>query len=521
MILRLAACAFSLLPTSLVAQLSGTYSIDPAGSGSRNFRSFKAASYALFLQGVSAAVQFDIAAGIHTQEWILYPVVGASVTNTVVFRSPKPGAAILVTSGVGVSVYGFGTERARWIVFEGLTFRAATSSSSYAMRLFGDDLIVRDCEFNGVRLESRGDRLEIDHCRFTGDATPFEISGEGGSVHHCEIRMTNSRGKFPNFLADTGRDRLRVYNNLFTGVLTGSASYAMAIGGPTDFIHNTVAVLSSGTPVGYPTVYVLSRFAMMPVLSNNIIVNFNGGSLVNISGNHSVFDVRLSSNLYWATRKTKLFYSSNTGSCNTLACWKLATRQDGGSVQADPKFKNTASSPGGFMVQDGSAAVAAAGSSPAYITDDFAGVPRKTPATIGGYEGFPRTTFELYGKGCPGTGNHIPVLGYTGTLQMGSTNFAVTLRRALGGVSIQTWFAIGATKVKLNFGGACDLLAAPDLVYLTGVSGTGPGNGTASLQFNLPIDPRLKGVAAHLQYGVIDAGASAGVAFSNAAILTL
>ena len=80
---------------------------------------------------------------------------------------------------------------------------------------------------------------------------------------------------------------------------------------------------------------------------------------------------------------------------------------------------------------------------------------------------------------------------------------------------------MGATKVTIPFGGACNLLVSPDFLLVTGVSGSAPGNGIARIPINLPSDPKLRGASAHLQWGVVDSAATGGVAFSNAATLTL
>ena len=69
--------------------------------------------------------------------------------------------------------------------------------------------------------------------------------------------------------------------------------------------------------------------------------------------------------------------------------------------------------PRGFKLKDGSPAVGRASGTPNYVSDDFGGVARRTPASIGAYEGFPKTRFDLFGTGCPGTGGHVPVIGYT------------------------------------------------------------------------------------------------------------
>lgn len=69
---------------------------------------------------------------------------------------------------------------------------------------------------------------------------------------------------------------------------------------------------------------------------------------------------------------------------------------------------------------------------------------------------------------CAGNGGHIPVIGYTGNLQMGSTNFAVTLSKANGVGAVQAWFAVGASRATIPFGTGCTLLVNPGVIVVTG-----------------------------------------------------
>ncbi len=50
------------------AQMSGTYTIDPNGSGAQNFLNFANASYQLLLEGVNGPVDFQVAPGPRCQD---------------------------------------------------------------------------------------------------------------------------------------------------------------------------------------------------------------------------------------------------------------------------------------------------------------------------------------------------------------------------------------------------------------------------------------------------------------------
>ena len=105
----------------------------------------------------------------------------------------------------------------------------------------------------------------------------------------------------------------------------------------------------------------------------------------------------------------------------------------------------------------------------------------------------------------------------------------MTLSRALGGNNVTAALAMGTSntnwgpvKLPFDFGGGCSLLVEPLVVVFVGVSGSGPGNGTASVRMPIPKKPKLKGVAIHLQWGVADPAAKGiGIAFSDAATVSL
>ena len=124
--------ALTCLSGFLPAQLSGKYTVNVSGSGSRNYKSFAAASFDLFMKGISAAVVFDAAPGKYSEAWVMYPTLGVSSTRTVTFRSPVPGAAKFGyprAISVGVQIYPIGGVVPQWIVLDGFTFESGTSSS--------------------------------------------------------------------------------------------------------------------------------------------------------------------------------------------------------------------------------------------------------------------------------------------------------------------------------------------------------------------------------------------------------
>lgn len=84
--------------------LSGTYTIDPLGSGSRNFTSFQIAADSLASQGISSSTTFEVAAGTYAGPIRFKKVPGASATNTVRFTSPHVDSVQISVNGVEVGI---------------------------------------------------------------------------------------------------------------------------------------------------------------------------------------------------------------------------------------------------------------------------------------------------------------------------------------------------------------------------------------------------------------------------------
>ena len=76
------------------AQLSGSYTIDPSGSGPKNYTTFSLATAAILGGGVSGPVVFNVASTTFKEAVNVYPATGMSATNTVTFVATGTPAVI-------------------------------------------------------------------------------------------------------------------------------------------------------------------------------------------------------------------------------------------------------------------------------------------------------------------------------------------------------------------------------------------------------------------------------------------
>ncbi|MCX6350770.1 MAG: PKD domain-containing protein [Bacteroidetes bacterium] len=90
--------------TAQAAPMNGTYTIDPSGSGSKNFTTIKAAVKQLTDSGVNGAVIFSIANGTYTEQVSIKGFSGASASNLVTFTSASGDSSkVILTSASGTS----------------------------------------------------------------------------------------------------------------------------------------------------------------------------------------------------------------------------------------------------------------------------------------------------------------------------------------------------------------------------------------------------------------------------------
>jgi len=112
--------AASALP--LTGQLSGTYTLDPNGSGPRNYTTWGAAVQAL-AAGVTGPVVFRVAPATFRETVVFVGVPGASSGNTVTFVAPGAPAVLDATGALDVMTLQWSC---RHFVFRNIVVRGAT-----------------------------------------------------------------------------------------------------------------------------------------------------------------------------------------------------------------------------------------------------------------------------------------------------------------------------------------------------------------------------------------------------------
>lgn len=119
---------------SAQAQLSGSYTINASGSGSKNYKTFAAAVSALNSSGVSGPVVFNVANGRYTEQVSLNYVSGSSTTNTISFKGSDSSKVILQYN---CSLYDavVKVNAAAHFSFSGMTIKSTNNTYGYGIHI--------------------------------------------------------------------------------------------------------------------------------------------------------------------------------------------------------------------------------------------------------------------------------------------------------------------------------------------------------------------------------------------------
>uniref|UniRef100_UPI003216560B CARDB domain-containing protein n=1 Tax=uncultured Draconibacterium sp. TaxID=1573823 RepID=UPI003216560B len=125
--------------------LAGDYTIDPLGSGDRNFTTFAAASEAMRLSGISASVRFIVRDTLFNEQVNFGSVSGASDTSRITFESLDGNVDSTIIRHGGV--YTLSLDNAEHYIFRNMTFETSGTAQVIKVQNRAGDLL-----FEGNRI---------------------------------------------------------------------------------------------------------------------------------------------------------------------------------------------------------------------------------------------------------------------------------------------------------------------------------------------------------------------------------
>jgi PKD repeat protein len=170
--------------TPCAATLAGTYTIDPSQSPSTsNFVSFSNAALALQECGVTAPVNFQVAAGTYTERVELNEIPGASATNAVSFVGAGRGSTIITNDATGtgdmVTVLFNGVD---YVTFRDMTISATDLTNGVGV-MFTDHANYNSLRNIKVEMNKSSTGSNTAGVSFSGSITDADGTGDNGNYN--------------------------------------------------------------------------------------------------------------------------------------------------------------------------------------------------------------------------------------------------------------------------------------------------------------------------------------------------
>jgi PKD repeat protein len=130
--------------------LSGTYTIDPSGSGTNNFTTFAAANNSLAIYGVAGPVLFKVANGTYSEQVVVPYVSGTNANNTITFDGGDAKKTIIAPVPNSGNFSAFKISNTSWVTVRNMTF-APTGSYQWGFQIasvgsgYGSNIKVIKC----------------------------------------------------------------------------------------------------------------------------------------------------------------------------------------------------------------------------------------------------------------------------------------------------------------------------------------------------------------------------------------
>jgi PKD repeat protein len=211
------------LTVSICTGMSGSFTINPSGTGANNYVSFTAVGAALNSCGISGPCYFTVAAGTYTEKLTLTNINGTSATNTITFDGVDSVTRILTyneTAGVSAVINLIGTS---YVTIKNLRIinTGGTYGSGVNIQSGSNYNTIKNCRINvavnaatsniyGVGIcgasyssSSTGANNTITNCKIVGGYAGVDLFGtsstvftNGNSVIACNISLCYLYGIF-------------------------------------------------------------------------------------------------------------------------------------------------------------------------------------------------------------------------------------------------------------------------------------------------------------------------------------
>jgi len=543
------------------AQLSGNYTIDPNGSGSRNYTTFGAAVSALSA-GISGPVVFNVASATYKETVSLTPVTGTSATNTITFVAGGAQAVLDANGGQDALTMADLTD---YFIFDNLKIMGFTRYGIWMNGQSSSNKGVNQCTFRNIVVEapsstsssvrclylSQSDSNQFIKCIFRGGYyVVYNSQSDKNLYESCEMDAKDTGNYAGYFINNNDSDNV-IQNCFFHSVRnsTGAICLQMQASSFGNMIwNNTILCNTSGAAMKTGS----TGWSRSNSIKNNIIVNLGTGILneywfwnTGTPPKNQITETVVDYNCYYCPQNSKYFtirlfpYTTiqppvpfNGGNLNAFRAWVNtpanniipsggASSYDTNSFEADPALIS--------MIRPFD--IHLKGASPCIDTgtnkfpEAYQSIPQNLTVSAD-FEGDPRPA-NLYDIGADEVS--VTLVG-SGSGQPG-TSIAFTLFAAPdAGLPYQMGSSLGNGPIPI---GSRQIGLSVDGLLVASVSGVLPtifqnyagvldGQGKANAQLNIPNIPALKGVRIYTAFLTLRPSAPFGISnISNSFLFTV
>jgi hypothetical protein len=270
--------------------MSGTYTINPTGSGASNYVSFAAAVSALQCGGINGPVVFNVSAGTYNEQVNFVPVVGASATNTITFQSATGVASsVTVSSASGSENFVMNFNGADFFRIRNMTItNSGTSSGFYNVIQFAnnaDNNELRSCVITNAT-PTIGSLIQVNstknfydrivNCTFNGANTGINWNASSSSPYATMLQVDSCTFSNQSAMAMniSNMDSLRIRNNTITTNSSNTNYYGINCSQAflnAVIINNTITGFTGGYGMSFQNLGNNGNSGNMCLVANNMI----------------------------------------------------------------------------------------------------------------------------------------------------------------------------------------------------------------------------------------------------------
>lgn len=286
------------LVTYCSGPLSGAYTINPAGSGTSNFKSFGGADSALTSCGVSGPVSFNVSNGVYPEFLFLTAIPGASSVNNIVFN----GNGSTLQYNCNASFYPVvRLQGVKHVTLDSLTIRSTNATYGWGVHFFNncDSNVLKNCliDLTAVTSSSSTNSAGIVFSNSTTSQTTTGNTCVGNLILNNTIRGSASAASLYFGIVGAPATSSATYtgNRFINNKIENFYLYGIywSNSNRTTFRGNTI---SRPTKTNVTTTYGIyfSNSSRADTIDANVITNLYGGSPTNANTTYLVYAINYS-----------------------------------------------------------------------------------------------------------------------------------------------------------------------------------------------------------------------------------